>query len=46
MEILQIISASTHLVRKHGFEYTNLREIEDNPIIFLVLENGNNLKTF
>ncbi len=30
---LQLISASTHFVKKHGFEYINLKEIEENPII-------------
>jgi hypothetical protein len=32
-KILQLISASPHFVREHDFEYINLKEIEDNPII-------------
>jgi len=31
--ILQLISASPHLVKEHGFEYDNLKEVEDKPII-------------
>ncbi|MBM2834261.1 MAG: hypothetical protein HW406_1422 [Candidatus Brocadiaceae bacterium] len=32
-KILQLISASPHFVREHGFEYINLKEVEDNPIV-------------
>jgi len=32
-KIPQIISTSPHFVRKHGFEYINLKDEEDNPII-------------
>ncbi len=28
-KILLLISASSHLVRKHGFEYINLKDEED-----------------
>jgi hypothetical protein len=31
--ILQLISASPHFGREHGFESLNLKELEDNPII-------------
>ena len=30
---LQLISASPHFTRKHGFEYINLKEVKDNPIV-------------
>ena len=30
---LQLISASPHFTTKHGFEYINLQEVEENPII-------------
>ncbi len=30
---LQLISANIHFTREHGFEYINLKEIEENPII-------------
>jgi len=29
VEILQLISTNPHFVREHGFEYINLKEIED-----------------
>ena len=32
-KILQLISASAHFVGEHGFEYINLKEVEDKPII-------------
>ncbi|MBM4065773.1 MAG: hypothetical protein FJ266_09055 [Planctomycetes bacterium] len=32
-KILQLISTSPHFGREHGFEYINLKEAEDNPII-------------
>ena len=36
-KILQLISASTHFVREHGFEYINLKEVEANPIVSKVV---------
>jgi len=36
-KILQLISASHHFVREYGFEYINLKEVEDNPIIVKVV---------
>lgn len=34
---LQLISASPYFIREHGFEYINLKEIENNPIIGKVI---------
>jgi len=36
-KILQLISASHHFVREHGFEYINLKDEEDKkPLLKLI----------
>ena len=48
IKALHLISASPYFTRKHGFEYINLREVEDNPIVGKVvfsLKNGSRRNT-
>lgn len=33
IKALQLISASIHFTKKHGFEYINLKEVDNNPIV-------------